>query len=867
MRIVKSILILAFVTVYAMKAELAEFDASNFIVTNNKSALVQADNDGFDFNIINSKAEEIFNSGKNHIEIKNFQISPNYKVNLILSKQASAFAKDIEITHFKDGKPVKLDRKEKGMYYGFIEGNSKSDVFLSYSSIGLLGYIQDENGQMYNVSSDLTKLGGGVIVQNIVATSMEEFLEKNKLQSCAADQVEEFHPEEINLNDKKLKNELQSKDDLYEVKMAVDLNFEFYLMFCQAITGGNPSQWKSGEAWFINMTPEQLAQARQMSLDYVEGLMSAVSRIYTREVAILIKVGYVKLFDDLFNDPYFNIFGEQLGTKLSAMPNIWANRIGEAKDRVLATVFTDVRRQTGGNVLGIAMSGNNYNGTLCDKNQGYSALGLTGTVSFPRISFSQDVQVAAHEFGHNFGCPHTHWCGWPSFGETIIDSCVSASLADDAYCISSADRRTKNDGTIMSYCHFGGSIVLNFHPRMKLRIREHTKQALKSCVYIPSYPVVRLIRPLGEEQYFAGANTTIAFQAANVPLSKLMYSSNLGKDWNDIGTVNTASDSTTPWIVPSESGTQYMVRIESATDPSVFDQSILPFTVTNFAVSPVFPKDGDRLGYLADQKLVWLKENITNVNVKYSLDNGKTFTKITSGNISSATFNFPDVTSDECILIVESVDNPSVNMTVHFKLGKEKVEFTSPMANDTLNVNLKSKTVTFTTDLIKDDFDMYLRLNGGDWTKISSFANRVDIESNTFVWNFDDNIKAGDKGELKAQLKVNNESLGESGVFLFESATGISRTYSPLFTISSIVPNPAKENISVEINNIYPKLMRTNVRVIGVDGKIYKSINDKYMVSGKSNLIIDISDLPVGTYSVMIESENNKDVQQLKVVR
>lgn len=866
MRIVKLILIFAVISIYGMKAELAEFDASNFIVTNNKSALVQADNNGYNFNLLNTKAEEIFRSGKNHIEIKNFPIRPGYNVNLILSKQTSAFSKDIEITHFKDGKPVKLERKENGMYYGFIEGESHSDVFMTYSSLGLMGFIQNENDQMYNISADMTKLGKEIIVQNIATTSMEDFLKKNKLQMCASDEVEDFRPEEIDLNDKKLNNEVQSKNDLYEVKMAVDMNFEFYLMFCQFITGGNPSQWKTGDAWYVNMTDEQLEQARQMSLDYVENVMSAVSRIYTREVAILIKVGYIKLFDDLFNDPYYKVFGEQLGTKLSSMPNIWANRANEAKDRVITTVFTDVRRQTGGNVLGIAMSGLNYGGTLCDKSMGYSALGMTGTVSFPIIPYSQDVEVAAHEFGHNFGCPHTHWCGWPSFGETIIDSCVSRDQADDASCISPSERRIKLNGTIMSYCHIGGRILLNFHPRMKERIRDHTKKALTSCVYIPKEPVVRIIRPLGEEQYFANEKTTIAFQAANVPLSKLMYSSNLGKDWNLIGTVNTASDSTAPWTVPSATGTQYLVRIESATDPNVFDQSILPFTVSDFSISPVSPKNGDKIGYVADQKLTWLKENIKEVNVKYSLDNGKTFTDIvTNKDISSVTYNFPDVESNDAILVVESTNDPSINMTVHFKLGKENVNFTDPMAGDTVNVNFTSKTVKFTTDLINSEFDLYLIINGVDTTKINNFVNKVDLVKNTFNWKIDNSIKAGDTGELEA--RINNTPVGETGVFLFEAATGVSRTYSPLFTISSLIPNPAKENISIEVNNVYPKLMKTNVKIVGMDGRIYKSVNDKYMVSGKSVMLIDISDLPVGTYSVMIESENNKDVQQLKVVR
>lgn len=868
MKLTKIIILLVVIATYSLSAKSVAIDANNFIVTNNKTALVQAGNESYNFEVLDSKAEEIFNSNKNHIEIKNFPIRPGYKVDLVLSKQASVLTKDVEIKHFVDGKAVDFKRKSNNHYYGFIKGEARSDVFISYSTLGLTGYIQDESGQMYNISSYLNKLGGKEVLHNIKATSMEEFLEKNNLEMCASDLREDFRPSEINLKYINKNNKVQAKDELYEVKMACDLNFEFYLMFCRFITGGNFNQWKTGQAWFINMTDEQYEQARQMAVDYVENVMAAVSRIYTREVAILIKVGYIKLFDDPFADPYYPSFGQQLGVKLDAMPGIWANRLNEAQDRVLATVFTDVSRQTGGNTLGIAMS-SPIIGTLCNKNRGYSALGMTGTVDFPVIPYTQDVEVAAHEFGHNFGCPHTHWCGWPSFGEPIIDSCVSVQQADDAYCISPAQRRIKFDGTIMSYCHIGGRTQLNFHPRMKKIIRETTKKALTQCVDKPNYPVVRLVRPLGEEEYFAGTTATIAFQAANVPQAKLMYSSNSGTDWHDIKTVNTANDSTTTWTVPSEVGNQYLVRIESTTAPSVFDQSILPFSVVDVSINPVFPKEGERIGYLAEQKLTWKKENVDTVRVKYSLDNGQTFTTIVKANISSYKFNFPDVVSDQGILIVESVSNPDVNISVHFKLGKENVEFTSPMAGDTVNLNFLSKTVNFTPDLITERFDIYLRVNQtGEWTKLTNFAKRVDLTTNTFKWTFDESLKAGDKGELRAQLDDGSEVIGESGVFTFARTTGVKDfAYSPLFTISSIMPNPANENFTIEVNNIYPKLMRTDIKLINESGKIVKTISDKYMVSGKSTMLIGVQDLPAGTYYVIIESENNKDVQQLKVVR
>ena len=65
----------------------------------------------------------------------------------------------------------------------------------------------------------------------------------------------------------------------------------------------------------------------------------------------------------------------------------------------------------------------------------------------------------AHEFGHNFGSNHTHWCGWPS---GPIDDCYAA----EGNCTNSP---TPQVGTIMSYCHAvaGGSVNLQFHPTVE----------------------------------------------------------------------------------------------------------------------------------------------------------------------------------------------------------------------------------------------------------------------------------------------------------------------------------------------------------------------------------------------------------------
>jgi len=844
-------------------ASATEYDASSFISVDSKTNLVQSDMNRYDFDLNDTEAEKIFNSGKTHIIIRNFPIRPDYKVDLVLSKQKSAFTKDVEIKYYKDGKKTTYDRKNKDKYFGHIAGAQKSDVFLGYSSVGLIGYIQDDMGIMYDVSSDLTKLGSEQIPHNVAETTAGLMLDKMPVDQCGIDPYADFDPESFVVGEEKLMNEVQSKDELYEVKMAADANFEYYLMFCWFVNQGSYSNW---EDWFFDMSEDDKQEAMDLCLDYIDNIMSASSRIYNREVALLLNVPYVTVFNDPIYDPYFNLFGETLGDKLGAMPTIWQGRQNEAQDRTLATLFSDVNRQPAkSTTLGIAQTGG-YKGVLGNKNSGYSALGMRGNVNFPRVSFSTDVQVAAHEFGHNFSCPHTHFCGWPSMGASIIDSCVSESLAGDAYCISSTDRRTKQDGTIMSYCHFGGSIVYNFHPRLRDRIRSTALKAVDKSVYRITEPTVVLIRPLGEEVYFANGTTKIAFNAANVSKSKLYYSRNNGVDWIEIAEVNSDADTTYEWSIPAEVGDRYMVRIESSSDPSVFDQSVLPFEVTDFSVNPDYPQPGSKLGYLAEQRLSWVKQNVGSVNVKYSVDNGDSWKTIVSDkDINSFDYNFPNTAVENALFLVESVENPTVNMEIPFTLGMETVDFTKPQANDTVNISFKDFEVRYNRDFINDEeFDIYL-VSGDDESSITNFANKVNLEDNNFIWEFKSDLQDGQAVQLEA--RVNGTVVGETGIFYLGKLTSV-REFSEAFRISSITPNPAENSFNLTVSNGFGKLMNTTIRIIGTDGKVHRTIANKFMGSGASSPIkIDVSELSVGTYYVIIESDKYKDVQQLKVIR
>jgi hypothetical protein len=201
------------------------------------------------------------------------------------------------------------------------------------------------------------------------------------------------------------------------VEMAVDSDNEYYVMFPSATA----------------------------LTEYTAALVGEVSSIYRRDCDAGIVVSYLRVQpngNDLFNqnDP------------LDAFREYWTVE-GAAIDRDLFTLFTGRRNLPYGGVA--------YLSTACSPEYGYSINGylhgtfVAGSASNPG---NWDVNVVAHEFGHNLGTLHTHDYG--------IDGCASGAL---------------QRGTIMSYCHVlsGGSanIDLHFHRGTVARIESFMASA------------------------------------------------------------------------------------------------------------------------------------------------------------------------------------------------------------------------------------------------------------------------------------------------------------------------------------------------------------------------------------------------------
>ncbi len=174
--------------------------------------------------------------------------------------------------------------------------------------------------------------------------------------------------------------------------------------------------------------------------DYAAMLTGAVSEVYERDLNVKLNITFLRIWTT--TDPW----NQNGGTvdQLFQFQDYWDDNMGSV-DRHNAHFFSG--RGLGGGVA--------YLNAICQNYSYALSANLNGFFPYPlqdQSTQNWDFMVTAHEWGHNFGAPHTH----EQSPLPNIDNCGNGNCST-------------LPGTIMSYCHLCGNgtgdINLNFHPQ------------------------------------------------------------------------------------------------------------------------------------------------------------------------------------------------------------------------------------------------------------------------------------------------------------------------------------------------------------------------------------------------------------------
>ena len=155
-----------------------------------------------------------------------------------------------------------------------------------------------------------------------------------------------------------------------------------------------------------------------------------------------------------------------------------------------------------------------FNG-LCNANvdQSLSVSGNLSNTVTPFPTYSWNVMVVTHEFGHLFGSRHTHACVWNG-NNTAIDGCSGFT---EGSCPVPTPLPPANGGTIMSYCHgsVGVGFNLGFGPQPGNVIRNSVDNAACLLDCCPEHVVIAPDVPAFGVDHQEAEFTITAFNTVN----------------------------------------------------------------------------------------------------------------------------------------------------------------------------------------------------------------------------------------------------------------------------------------------------------------------------------------------------------------
>ena len=301
-----------------------------------------------------------------------------------------------------------MDAPNVVMLGGSVAGDADSLAYIAFSENMTLGYINTQ-GEQYVISSGPSTENNETVIYNLAdlpdgAINFREF-------ACNAIPVpEEFRPQ------------TQAEPNVSflggPVCRVADVAIETDTEFRTDLFGGD-----AGDA-----------------ADYATMLVGAVSEVYERDLNVILNISFLRIWTT--TDPW-----NQGGSvdQLFQFKDYWdANMNSEPRN---GAHFLS-GRGLGGGVAWV--------GAICVDEFDYALSGnLNGFFPYPLQDQSDqnwDFMVTAHEWGHNFGAPHTH----QQSPLSNIDNCGNNDCS-------------QLPGTIMSYCHLCGNgtgdVNLNFHPQ------------------------------------------------------------------------------------------------------------------------------------------------------------------------------------------------------------------------------------------------------------------------------------------------------------------------------------------------------------------------------------------------------------------
>jgi hypothetical protein len=378
------------------------------------------------FNLDRAKALEIINQGREFISLE-IPLNDAGVLILDLYRETKAFS-ELSI-RLSDGTPFDMSTLKAAFYRGIIRGDENSVVSLSIFENEVAGLIASEKGNLV-----LGKL-------------------KND-------------PQMILYNDRDLKDRPEFNCDTPDLPLSDGERIHYQNVFSPSLT-----------LKCVRLAFETEYDIFQ-TLGSVPNVVNYVTRLYNQVGTLYANDGISTALSNIVvwntPDPYTANNTAALLSQYQSQTNAINGDLGQ---------LLTFRNAGGGRAAGFSgICNGNLDQSLCVSGNMTSSI-----INVP--TYSWNVMVVTHEFGHLFGSRHTHACVWNG-NNTAIDGC--SGFTEGGCPIPGIP---SGGGTIMSYCHIqpvGINFLNGFGPQPTAVITSNVNggACLNSCFACPADLVI-----------------------------------------------------------------------------------------------------------------------------------------------------------------------------------------------------------------------------------------------------------------------------------------------------------------------------------------------------------------------------------------
>ncbi len=247
---------------------------------------------------------------------------------------------------------------------------------------------------------------------------------------------------------------------------------------------------------------------------------------------------------------------------------------------------------------------------------------------------------------------------------------------------------------------------------------------------VPLPPSLTLTSPNGGETWGEGSAQNITWSfTGSINAVNLEFSSNGGSTWETI-IVSTPNDGIFEWTVPASSSSNCKVRVTSASNESITDESDAVFTIVTPTITLTSPNGGELALIGANFNITWTDNSgLPEIKIELSTNGGSTWTTIAANapNNGNYSWTVPNNPSTACrIRISDPADGtPSDASSANFTITDVNLTLTAPNGGETWYIgsiqNITWNTIG-TINAVKLEFSAN---NGTTWQTIAASVNNT----------------------------------------------------------------------------------------------------------------------------------------------